>query len=80
MSVQELEHGVSFTFENTDDVARMVLDLVLAERHCCSQFTYSVVFEPQLAPIQLRIQAPALLIEPLKGLYAALSPVTDHHG
>lgn len=80
VSSEQLGDGVAFRFENTDDAARMVLDLVLAERNCCSQFSYSLVFGRQLAPIELRIQAAPSLVAPLKDLYAALSSTEDSRG
>jgi hypothetical protein len=74
-SWKELENGISFSFENTDDIARSLLDLVLAERNCCSQFTYSILFEPQHQPIELRVEATGPVFQLLKELFlGALIP------
>ena len=75
-SSREVENGVAFLFENSDDAARSVLDLVLAERTCCAQFTYSIVFEPEHAPIALRVEAVGALVQPLKDLFLGLSRQT----
>lgn len=71
ISWRELENGVSFSFDNSDAIARSLLDLVLAERHCCAQFTYSIVFEHQHQPIELRVQASGQLVRLLKGLFVS---------
>lgn len=79
-SSRELECGVAFSFENRDDIARLLLDLVLAERNCCAQFTYAILFEQQHRPIELRIEAREPLVRPLKDLYVGLLPSTGNHG
>jgi hypothetical protein len=65
----ELENGISFSFDNSDAMAKSLLDLVLAERQCCAQFTYSIRFERQHAPIELRVEASGLLMPLLKGVF-----------
>ena len=76
-SSQELEDGIAFEFANTDDIARMLLDLVLAERDCCARFTYSLLFEADHAPIELRLGT-RTLVQPLKDLYAGIGHGDDH--
>ena len=71
-SAREIENGVAFLFENSDDAARSLLDLVLAERNCCAQFSYTIGFEPQHAPIAFRVEAMGALVQPLKDLYLGL--------
>ena len=78
-SARELDNGVVFLFENSDEAARSLLDLVLAERNCCAQFTYSIRFEPEHAPIALRIEAVGALIQPLKDLFLGLSQQTGRN-
>ena len=75
-SSRELESGVAFLFENTDDAARSLLDFVLAERNCCAQFRYAILFEPEHAPIALRVEAAGALVQPLKDLFLGLSQQT----
>jgi hypothetical protein len=69
-SRHELENGVSFLFENSDDIARSLFDLVLAERHCCAQFRYSILFAPEHQPIELRVEAAGPSVWLLKKLFA----------
>jgi hypothetical protein len=71
----ELEDGVAFVFDNSDDVARLLLDLVLAERTCCARFAYSLRFGSEHQPIELRVQAVGALVQPLKDMYFGLIPV-----
>jgi len=49
-----------------------LLDLVLAERNCCAQFTYSIVFGPRHQPIELHVEATGALIQPLKVMYLSI--------
>jgi len=69
----ELETGVAFAFRNTDDEAQSLFDLVVAERECCGQFRYTIVFPALHEPIELRIEAVGSLVEPLKSLYLGLA-------
>lgn len=72
-SFDEVENGVLFRFENSDDVARLLLDLVLAERRCCARFSYSMMFQPEHQAIELRVEGAGDLIQPLKDLYLGLA-------
>lgn len=72
---RELEDGVLLVFDNSDDTARLLLDLVLAERRCCAQFTYALSFGADYRPIELRVSAADALVQPLKDLYFGLMPV-----
>jgi hypothetical protein len=67
---REIENGISFSFENSDDVARSLFDLVLAERNCCAQFTYSIRFERDHRPIELRVEASGLAVPLLKYVFS----------
>ena len=69
---RELEHGVALSFSATDDTARMLLDLMLAERDCCARFTYAIVSAPPHASIELHVETTPGLAEPLKALYRDL--------
>jgi hypothetical protein len=72
-SLTEMETGVAFTFPNANDVAQSLLDFALAERDCCPQFRYEIVFAPAHHPIELRIDAAGALVKPLKDLYVGLA-------
>jgi hypothetical protein len=77
-SWHDLENGISFSFENSDAIATALLDLVLAERTCCAQFTYSILFEPEHRPIELRVEATGASVWLLKELFSRTlgSPAT----
>lgn len=70
---RELENGVAFLFENADETAQSLLALVLAEKDCCAQFAYSIVFAPQHAPIAFQVEGAGALVRPLKDLYLGLT-------
>jgi hypothetical protein len=72
-SFHESASGVWFQFENADDIARSLLELVLAERNCCAQFSYSLTFGARHEAILLRVDAPEDLVEALKALYRGLA-------
>lgn len=72
-SCRGVDDGVAITFPNTDDVLQSVVDLVAAERNCCAQFRYTIDFPPEHQPIELRVQAPAQLVQPLRDLYVGLA-------
>ena len=76
-SSRELTSGVAFLFESSDDAARSLLDLVLAERNCCAQFTYSIIFAPQRASIAFHVEGAGSLVQPLKDLYLGLSQQSE---
>src|SRR5215213_2646544 len=73
MSAKSLADGVELSFPNTDDTASSIFNLVLAERNCCPQFQYEIVFEPNHSALQLRVKATGELVQPLKNLYLALA-------
>lgn len=77
-AIGETERGVTLTFDGSDDTARLVTDLVLAERRCCAQFTYTPAFSPAAGAIELRVEAADQLIGPLKQLYLGLSAARRH--
>jgi hypothetical protein len=76
-SFRELEDGVAFEFAGSDEVSRLLFDLVLAERSCCAQFRYGIHFGPRQGAIELRVKADGQLVQPLKDLYLGLARVTD---
>ncbi len=73
LNARSLADGVEFSFPNTDDVASSIFDLVIAERNCCPQFDYEILFEPDHGPLHLRVKACAELVKPLKTLYIGLA-------
>lgn len=75
ISHRELDDGVALVFENTDVSARLLLDLMLAERNCCARFSYALVFGAGHRPVELHVQAPEALVKPLKDLYFGLLTV-----
>ena len=74
---RELDAGVAVTFPNTDDLAQSILDLVLAERNCCAQFRYTIVFDAAHQPIEVRIEGPGSLVASIKALYRGLAAETS---
>lgn len=73
LNARPLANGVELSFPNTDGAASSILNLVLAERHCCPRFDYEIAFEPDHSPLQLRVRANAELVNPLKNLYLGLA-------
>jgi hypothetical protein len=80
VSSRELETGVAFRFEGDEDIARDLLDLVLAERTCCAQFSYAIDFEARLGAIELRVEGVGQLVQPLKDMYSAFTTGVGAHG
>ncbi len=74
-SHRELVDGVALVFENSDESARSLLALVLAERNCCARFTYALMFGSNHQPLELHVRAGDALVQPLKDLYLGLMPV-----
>jgi hypothetical protein len=66
---RDIEFGVSLVFDPSAENAKLVSDLVLAERECCAQFTYTIVFTPLGGDFELRVEAAVVLVRPLKTLY-----------
>ena len=73
MSAKSLADGVELSFPNTDDTASSIFGLVLAERNCCPQFHYEIVFEPNHGPLQLRVRACGEFVQQLQNLYLGLA-------
>ncbi|MGH7647502.1 MAG: hypothetical protein ACREND_05255 [Gemmatimonadaceae bacterium] len=71
-AVHQTETGVRLVFDGSSDTATMVVAFALAERECCSQFTYTIRFEPDGGLVELSMAAPDHLVAPLQHLY------TDH--
>lgn len=72
-SAREVDNGVTLAFAHSDETARLLLDLVLAERVCCAQFVYSIAFRPMQEQIELTVEATGAQIRPLKDLYLGLA-------
>lgn len=69
----ELETGVTVRFDGSDEAARLIFDLILAERVCCAQFSYTMGFAPQRGALELRVEAPIAQRQALKDLYLTLA-------
>lgn len=76
----ETESGVAIVFPTTTEIAESVLAFVLAERQCCAQFCYSIVFYPDRGNHELLIDGTGKLIGPLKALYTGLAAQVDADG
>jgi hypothetical protein len=72
-AVAEIAAGVELTFEGSTDMAGLVFELTLAERQCCAQFRYTILFAPHAASLTLRVEAEGALVQPLKNLYLGLA-------
>lgn len=72
-SACEINLGVSFAFDHADDVARRLLELVLAERTCCARFIYTIAVTPQENRIALRIEGTERHAQAVKDLYLGLA-------
>lgn len=72
-SAREVDHGVQFVFDQSDEIAHALLDLVLAERVCCAQFVYTITCSPQDDRIALGIDGTGPTVRPLKDLYLGLA-------
>jgi hypothetical protein len=79
-SAHELPEGVGFRFESSEEIANELLDLVLAERVCCANFSYTLYFEPGQGAIELRIEAPTDFARPLKDMYLSFATREGTHG
>ncbi len=66
------QDGVLLEFPEADEIARTLLDFVLAERRCCPHFTYELCFVPEQLGITLRMRASGAYLTPLKTLYREL--------
>ena len=71
--VRAIENGVALSFDGSSDTARMVIDFVLAERDCCAQFSYSILFAPHAGSVELSIVAGRASARPLRDLYLGLA-------
>jgi hypothetical protein len=76
--VRDIDNGVALTFDGSADTARTVVDFALAERDCCAQFTYSILFAPHASSVELRIIGSAASVQPLRGLYLGLAQEKRH--
>ena len=59
-------------FPEAEEIARTLLDFVLAERRCCPHFTYELCFVPDHRGITLRMRASGAYLTSLKALYREL--------
>jgi hypothetical protein len=68
----EQNDGVLLEFPEAEEISRMLLDFVLAERRCCPHFTYELCFAPDQRRVTLRMRASGAYLTPLIALYRAL--------
>jgi hypothetical protein len=68
----EQNDGVLLEFPEADEISRMLLDFVLAERRCCPHFTYELCFAPDQRRVTLRMRASGAYLTPVKALYREL--------
>ena len=54
-SVEERDDGLALVFPSSDETAKRLLELVLAERRCCPFFRFELVFEPHSGPLRVLI-------------------------
>ena len=71
--VKETADGVVLRFNPSDEIPRIILDLVLAERSCCAQFRYAIRFDPPHDAVELHVEADGDLVRPLQDLYLHLA-------
>jgi hypothetical protein len=67
------EDDVFLEFPGTEDTARTLLEFVLAERRCCTRFTYELGFAPDDQQVTLRLRASGAYLAPLQTIYAGLA-------
>jgi hypothetical protein len=68
----EQNDGVLLEFPEADEISRMLLDFVLAERRCCPHFTYELCFAPDQRRVTVRMRASGAYLVPLKAMYREL--------
>jgi hypothetical protein len=68
---EDLPDGAVYTFPPTPELARAVLDFVLAERACCAFLTFTLRFASPHANIYLEIQGPVEMKPHIRFLSAA---------
>lgn len=75
----ESEQGFVISFPATDEAARAVWEVVLAERVCCAGFRYVITFTPGDATLSLTVDARDKYVAPLKALYTPLLTAAGHY-
>jgi len=68
-SVKAKPDGVLFTFQNTDEIARTLLDFIRFEQQCCGALTYELRAEPPHTQLALQLRAPANLVASIQKFY-----------
>jgi hypothetical protein len=68
-SVVAKPDGVFFTFQNTDEIARALLDFIRFEQQCCGMITYELRAEPPHTELALQLRAPATLVSSVQKFY-----------
>jgi hypothetical protein len=53
---QALPDGYAFRFPNSEEVARQLLDFILAERQCCPFLQMELIFAPDSGPTWLHLR------------------------
>lgn len=56
--VGELEDGYVFEFPGDNDRVEALTRFIMAERECCTFFTFELTFEPGRGPVHLRMRGP----------------------
>jgi hypothetical protein len=72
LKVEELEDGYAFLFPGNAEWTARLVELINAERACCTFFTFELVFEPDLGPVLLKVSGPEGVKEFIETELAAL--------
>ncbi len=65
--VSELEDGYAYEFPGGDEQIEALTRFVVAERECCTFFTFELTFEPDRGPVHLRMRGPRGTKEFIRG-------------
>lgn len=57
-SIEELQNGFAFRIPGDEKSLRLAADLMVAERHCCTFFTFQLTAEAKRGPLTMRITGP----------------------
>lgn len=78
-SIRGTPEGIVLLFADAGEIAQSLLDFVLAERICCAQFRYTLVFSAARVPVELHVSASQELVAPLEDLYLGLAREAGIH-
>jgi hypothetical protein len=68
--------GVILSFAASESIAQALLEFMLAERQCCPQMTYELLFPAGEPVVALRVRSPVEHILAVRTLYGGL-PAAD---